>query len=195
MHNLAVIYAEGRGTRQDFTTASRWFGEAADFGLGDSQYNLAILQERGLGVKQDLAAAYKWLSIAAKGGDKGAAQKRDELAAKLDAATLAQAKVAAETWAPKHPDPVANGDLSSMGNWGTTSPDTTGSIDKGAGARSDLARVQAMLMKLGYDPGSSDGLMGPRTRDAILAYQRSAGLDQSGSVSAVLLKSLEIATR
>ncbi|HEX7777271.1 MAG TPA: peptidoglycan-binding protein [Parvibaculum sp.] len=196
MHNLAVIYAEGRGTRQDFTTASRWFSEAADLGLGDSQYNLAVLQERGLGVKQDLVSAYKWLSIAAKGGDKGAAQKRDELAAKLDAATLAQAKVAAETWVPKRPDPVANGDLSSMGNWGRMDPDVTGSINTNAGAEAvnDLSRAQAMLMKLGYDPGSSDGLMGPRTRDAILAYQRAAGLDQTGSVSAVLLKSLELAT-
>jgi len=112
MHNLAVIYAEGRGTRQDFTTAARWFGQAAELGLGDSQYNLAILQERGLGVPQDYASAYKWLSIAAKGGDKGALQKRDELAARLDATTLAQAKVAAETWAPKRRDPAANGDLS-----------------------------------------------------------------------------------
>lgn len=194
MHNLAVIYAEGRGTRQDFLTASRWFDSAAEFGLGDSQYNLAILQERGLGVKQDLASAYKWLSIAAKGGDKGAAQKRDELAAKLDPTTLAQAKVAAETWAAKRPDPVANGDLSSMGHWATPGSDVTGSIGFD-GARSDLGRAQAMLIKLGYDPGSSDGLMGPRTRDAILGYQRSAGLDQTGSVNPALLKSLEIATR
>ena len=114
MHNLAVIYAEGRGTRQDFTTAARWFGEAAEFGLGDSQYNLAILEERGLGVKQDTMTAYKWFSIAARNGDKGAAQKRDEIAAKLDAAALARAKVAAETWTPKRPDPVANGDLGAL---------------------------------------------------------------------------------
>ena len=52
-----------------------------------------------------------------------------------------------------------------------------------------------MLIKLGYDPGSSDGLMGPRTHDAILSYQRAAGLDQTGSISPTLLKSLEIATR
>ena len=195
MHNLAVIYAEGRGTRQDFTTASRWFAQAADFGLGDSQYNLAILQERGLGVKQDLVSAYKWLSIAAKGGDKGASQKRDELAGKLDAATLAKAKVATETWTAKRPDPVANGDLSSMGSWATPgASDVTGSINTGA-ARSETARAQAMLIQLGYDPGSSDGLMGPRTRDAILSYQRSAGLDQTGGVGPALLKSLEIATR
>lgn len=199
MHNLAVIYAEGRGTRQDFTTASTWFAKAAEFGLGDSQYNLAILQERGLGVKQDMASSYKWLSIAAKGGDKGAAQKRDELAAKLDATTLAKAKVAAETWAAKRPDPVANGDLSSMGSWAThgsdsASADVTGSIAT-ASALTDTARAQAMLIKLGYDPGSSDGLMGPRTHDAILSYQRAASLDQTGSVSPTLLKSLEIATR
>jgi localization factor PodJL len=192
MHNLAVIYAEGRGTRQDFTTAARWFGEAADYGLGDSQYNLAILLERGLGVKQDLGSAYKWLAIAAKGGDTGAAQKRDELAAKLDAATLAQAKVAAETWAPKRPDPAANGDIGSFKSGAAATSETTGSIAPNVG---DIAKAQAMLIELGYDPGSSDGLMGPRTRDAILAYQRSAGLDQTGSVNPALLKSLELATR
>ena len=198
MHNLAVIYAEGRGTRQDFTTASTWFAKAAEFGLGDSQYNLAILHERGLGVQKDMLSSYKWLSIAAKGGDKGAAQKRDELAAKLDATTLAKAKVAAETWTPKRPDPVANGDLSSMGSWAThgdaANSDVTGSIAP-TGALTDTARVQAMLIKLGYDPGSSDGLMGPRTHDAILSYQRAAGLDQTGNISPTLLKSLEIATR
>ncbi len=192
MHNLAVIYAEGRGTRQDFSTAARWFSEAAEFGLGDSQYNLAVLQERGLGVKQDLSSAYKWLSIAAKDGDRGAAQRRDALAAKLDAAALAKAKVAAETWTPKRPDPAANGDLGPLKSGGSENPDITGSLSAPAAG---VARAQAMLIELGYDPGSSDGLMGPRTRDAILTYQRSAGLDQTGSVNLALLKSLELAIR
>lgn len=200
MHNLAVIYAEGRGARQDFTTAARWFGDAADHGLGDSQYNLAILQERGLGVPQDLGLAYKWLAIAAKGGDKGAAKKRDEIAGKLDAGKLAAAKASVASWSPKPSDPVANGDLSRMGNWGNSASnaisdgDTTASI-QATPARNEIGKAQAMLMKLGYDPGSSDGLMGPRTRDAILQYQRSANLEQSGNVNAALLKSLEIATR
>jgi localization factor PodJL len=200
MHNLAVIYAEGRGARQDFTTAARWFGDAADHGLGDSQYNLAILQERGLGVPQDLSLAYKWLAIAAKGGDKGAAQKLDEIAGKLSADKLAAAKASVASWSPKPSDPVANGDLSRMGNWGNSASnaisggDTTASI-QATPTRNDIGKAQAMLKKLGYDPGSSDGLMGPRTRDAILRYQRSANLEQSGNVNAALLKSLEIATR
>tara|TARA_R110000824_G_scaffold118960_16_gene272429 strand:- start:8915 stop:12013 length:3099 start_codon:yes stop_codon:yes gene_type:complete len=199
MHNLAVIYAEGRGTRQDFTTAARWFGSAADYGLGDSQYNLAILQERGLGVPQDLVLAYKWLAIAANGGDKGAATKRDEVGARLDPAKLAQAKQAVQSWSAKRPDPVANGDLSGLGSWASLSPsETTASLSNdmpAAPARNDLANAQAMLIALGYNPGSSDGLMGPRTRQAILDYQRFAGLEQTGSVNRALLKSLEIATR
>lgn len=200
MHNLAVIYAEGRGTRQDFTSAARWFNAAADYGLGDSQYNLAILQERGLGVTQDLELAYKWLSIAARGGDKGAAQKRDEVGGKLDPAKLARAKVAIETWSPKRPDPAANGDLSGMGSWASAmNGDMTASLAQtsvsSASASNEVGKAQAMLMKLGYEPGSSDGLMGPRTRDAIAAYQRSAGLEATGSVNAALLMSLEIATR
>ncbi|MES1991619.1 MAG: peptidoglycan-binding protein [Pseudomonadota bacterium] len=203
MHNLAVIYADGRGTHLDYATAARWFTAAADYDLRDSQYNLAILQERGLGVTQDLTLAYKWFAIAAKGGDKGAAEKRDEVAAKLSPEKLARAKTAVETWSPKRPDPVANGDLTSMGSWAQAAMvdegDMTASIapaaQSAASTRNDIGRAQVMLIKLGYQPGSSDGLMGPRTRDAIAQYQRSAGLDPTGSVNPALLKSLEIATR
>lgn len=200
MHNLAVIYAEGRGTKQDFKTAARWFGEAADHGLGDSEYNLAILEERGLGIPQDMSLAYKWFAIAAKGGDQGAAKKRDEIASKLDANKLSAIKAVVAKWQPKKADPVANGDLSSIGGRVDTSAsnanagDMTGSIEKPA-ARNDVAQAQAALIKLGYNPGSSDGLMGPRTREAIAAYQRSAGLEETGNVNAATLKSLELATR
>lgn len=200
MHNLAVIYAEGRGTKQDFKTAARWFGEAADHGLGDSQYNLAILEERGLGIPQDMSLAYKWFAIAAKGGDQGAAKKRDEIASKLDANKLSAIKAVVAKWQPEKADPVANGDLSSLGGRvdtsasNTSAGDMTGSIETPA-ARNDVARAQADLIKLGYNPGSSDGLMGPHTREAIVAYQRSAGLEQTGNVNAATLKSLELATR
>jgi localization factor PodJL len=139
--------------------------------------------------------------VAAKGGDQGAAKKRDEIAAKLDADKLAAAEAAVAQWRAKTPDPVANGDLSRQGgrkdssasNSNSGNPDMTGSIEA-TPARNDLALAQAYLMKLGYNPGSSDGLMGPRTHEALVAYQRSAGLEQTGNVNPVTLKSLEIAT-
>lgn len=117
MHNLAVIYAEGRGTKQDFGTAAKWFDQAAQYGLGDSQYNLAILNERGLGVTANPGEAYKWFSIAAKGGDSGAATKRDDLATRMEPSELAKAKVAAETFRPRQGGAVANGDINSLKSW------------------------------------------------------------------------------
>lgn len=187
MHNLAVIHAEGRGTAQDFKTASGWFTQAADYGLGDSQYNLAILNERGLGIPKNPIEAYKWLDIAAKGGDQGAAAKRDAIATELSAEDLARAKVASGTWRAKTPDPVANGDLSSLKQWDVSSLTGSGS----AASRADIARVQELLNRLGYDAGSPDGLMGPRTRDAILEYQMTEGLAITGTVTRETLSSLE----
>jgi hypothetical protein len=42
--------------------------------------------------------------------------------------------------------------------------------------------VQSALAALGYDPGPVDGVMGPRTRAAVMAFQRSAGLVVDGVV-------------
>lgn len=42
--------------------------------------------------------------------------------------------------------------------------------------------VQSALAALGYDPGPIDGVMGPRTRAAVMAFQRDAGLVVDGVV-------------
>ncbi|MDP2123589.1 MAG: peptidoglycan-binding protein [Parvibaculum sp.] len=190
MHNLAVIHAEGRGTAQDFVTAAKWFEEAANYGLGDSQYNLAVLNERGLGIEKNATEAYKWLAIAAKGGDKGAAAKRDALAATMDAGELAKAKVATETWRAKTPAPLANGDISSLKSWDVSSLGNLGN-KAAVPARDAIARTQALLNRLGYDAGSPDGQMGPRTRDALLDYQMTEGLEATGTVTPETLATLE----
>jgi len=105
MHNLAVLYAEGANGTPDYRSAAQWFRKAAEEGVTDSQYNLAILYARGVGVEQSFAEAYKWFFLAAKQGDKDAAQKRDEVAARLDHQALAAAKSAAEQWTPQ-PEPA-----------------------------------------------------------------------------------------
>lgn len=45
-----------------------------------------------------------------------------------------------------------------------------------------VAAVQRALAELGYDPGPADGVMGPRTRQAIAAFQRDRGLPATGAV-------------
>jgi localization factor PodJL len=92
MHNLAVLYAEGINGEPDYRNATQWFRKAAEHGIADSQYNLAILYARGIGVEQNMAESYKWFALAAQQGDKDAAKKRDDVAARLDAQSLAAAQ-------------------------------------------------------------------------------------------------------
>jgi localization factor PodJL len=101
MHNLAVLYADGINGRPDYRTAALWFRKAAERGITDSQYNLAILYARGSGEPQNYAEAYKWFALAAKQGDVEAANKRDDIAAQLDEATLGAADLVVKSWKPE----------------------------------------------------------------------------------------------
>jgi localization factor PodJL len=116
MHNLAVLYAEGASGAPDYQNAAQWFRKAAELGVTDSQYNLAILYARGVGVDQSFGEAYKWFFLAAKQGDKDAAQKRDEVATRLDQQVLAAAKSAAEQWTAQ-PQPAEAVAVKSSDAW------------------------------------------------------------------------------
>lgn len=105
MHNLAVLYAEGIDGKPDYKTAAEWFRRAADYGVADSQFNLGILFARGIGIEQNLPESYKWFALAALQGDRDAAKKRDDVGAKLDPVSLAQARAAVQSFtAQPQPD-------------------------------------------------------------------------------------------
>ena len=53
-----------------------------------------------------------------------------------------------------------------------------------------VADVQAALNRNGYDAGLVDGVMGPRTRNAIAAYQSDHGLSVTGTITDALLRRL-----
>jgi localization factor PodJL len=101
MHNLAVLDADGGGKGANYKNASEWFRKAADRGVADSEYNLGILYARGIGVEQNLAESYKWFSLAAAQGDADSVHKRDDIAKRLDAQSLAAAKLAIQTFTPE----------------------------------------------------------------------------------------------
>jgi localization factor PodJL len=109
MHNLAVLDADGGGKGADYKSAAQWFRKAADRGVADSQFNLGILYARGIGVEQNLAESFKWFSLAAAQGDADAGHKRDDIAKRLDAQSLAAAKLAIQTFtAEPQPDDAIN---------------------------------------------------------------------------------------
>jgi localization factor PodJL len=109
MHNLAVLDADGGGKGANYKDASYWFRKAADRGVADSQFNLGILYARGIGVEQNLAESFKWFSLAAAQGDADSIRKRDDIAKRLDAQSLAAAKLAIQTFTPEpQPDDAIN---------------------------------------------------------------------------------------
>ncbi len=61
--------------------------------------------------------------------------------------------------------------------------------------RAMVQRTQRLLNDLGYEAGPADGLAGPKTREAIRAYQRKSGLPADGKASDGLLRRLEASRR
>jgi len=193
MHNLAVLYAEGAGGAPDFERAAQWFESAAEYGVKDSLFNLGILYARGLGVEKDLVQSYKWFAIAAREGDQDAAKKRDDVANTMDEAALAQGRAAVESFRLKTPAPDANKVLTEP-DWaaaGAGAAPTTVSLDNVVDYEAMVLSVQTKLNALGFDTGTPDGQVGPRTRSAVRAFQRSVGMPETGEIDAVLMQELE----
>ncbi|BAM86738.1 conserved hypothetical protein [Bradyrhizobium oligotrophicum S58] len=138
MHNLAVLDADGGGKGANYKSASQWFRKAAERGVADSQFNLGILYARGIGVEQNLAESYKWFSLAAAQGDADAGRKREDVAKRLDAQSLAAAKLAIQTFTVEpQPDDAINVPAPA-GGW-----DGTQAIAKAAAAKAALAKRAA----------------------------------------------------
>ncbi|WIJ25689.1 lytic murein transglycosylase [Devosia sp. RR2S18] len=57
--------------------------------------------------------------------------------------------------------------------------------------KAQRAEVQTLLNRAGYDVGSPDGVVGPKTLSAVIAYQTRAGVPADGHVSGRLLERLK----
>lgn len=188
MHNLAVLYSDGIAGEPDLETAAQWFRKAADYGLNDSQFNLGVLYARGMGVPQNLAEAYKWLSIAAENGDSDAAGRRDAITSDIDEQSLVAARLAAQTWRATPLRQNANVVELPVDGWGAVLASTDDTPLPGA----DIIRnAQKLLSGLGFTPGAADGVWGPNTERAIVAFQSQNQIPETGRLTPALLRSLQ----
>ncbi len=62
--------------------------------------------------------------------------------------------------------------------------------DKYGMTKDDRIALQARLTRAGHDTGGTDGVLGPKSREAISSYQRSRGLPVTGEPSLDLLRML-----
>jgi TPR repeat protein len=96
--NLGVMYANGWGVRQSDEEAFNWYTLAAEQGIVAAQVGIAKMYSNGFGAEKNIVLAHKWFSIASELGDYNAASKRDDLAAKMSEAQIADAAGQATTW-------------------------------------------------------------------------------------------------
>ncbi len=180
MHNLAALYAGGQLGDQEFESAAEWFAQAAARGMTDSQFNLGMLYARGLGVEQDFEQSYKWFSLAARNGDTDAAKARDDIAKSLTAEAVSRVGDEIGLWKAEPIDLAAN--FAPLGTW-------SAGFDPGEviTTKDVVSKVQMVLGKLGFDVGVPDGLAGPKTAEAIKAFERGTGMSESGVVNPRLL--------
>lgn len=184
MHNLAVLLAMGTDGPADNEGAARWFKSAADLGVKDSQFNLGILAAKGVGMPQNLEESYKWFALVARAGDKDAAAKRDEIARALRPEQLEKARQTAELWQAREMDLAVN-DVDVPDAW-LGEPVTTSSVDM----KKAVQNIQRILNKNGYQAGAIDGVMGGKTKEAIIAFQTDNGLPANGEIDDKLVEAL-----
>lgn len=176
MFDFASYNANGHGGEANLLVAAEWFRKAAEFGHADSQYNLAQLYLQGNGVSPSYEEALYWFGLAALSGDTGAEQAAQEILSQgfVSPEAARSVRVRIREWRKATPNPAANGKFGSSA-WNT------------AGAGNRVLSVQKVLSALGYDVGTPDGVAGGQTRTAIKAFERSAGMPETGQITTRLV--------
>ena len=196
MHNAAVISAGSEAGKPNYEIAYKWFHAAAAAGLKDSQFNLAVLYERGLGTKADLNEALFWYIVAASQKDADAQKRVGILLKDRAPASVAAVQARAKSWIPVQAPASANTvTVSSIASQRKTVlmqvVPTQPKIDSRIFTQDPISLVQELLKKLGFNVGSVDGKLNPRTSNAIRLFQLQSGTQVTGEVSDDLISRLQ----
>lgn len=114
---LGEMYEKGQGTPQDYSEALRWYRDPAQRGRGDAQLRLGQMYFYGRGVEKDLIQAHMWVNLSIAGlnpspffsrsineeVDHFVRELRDQIAAQMTAAQIAEAQRLAREWKPSQP--------------------------------------------------------------------------------------------
>jgi len=97
------MYDKGQGVPQDSGEALKWYHLAAAQGDAVAQYNLGLMYAYGDSVPKDYVQAHKWFNLAAatdteKEDRDKAVKERDDVAARMTPAQIAEAQKLAREW-------------------------------------------------------------------------------------------------
>ena len=90
--NLAMIYDEGLGVKENDAEAAHWYREAAAQGNAYAQAFLGTMYARGEGVPMNHTEAYAWLILASTQGIDAAKESLDFLSENMTPDEIEQAR-------------------------------------------------------------------------------------------------------
>jgi peptidoglycan hydrolase-like protein with peptidoglycan-binding domain len=155
----------------DYTRAFQEYRQSANAGNTLAQYMMGRMYAEGRGVGEDKLAAYMWFDLSASNGNSRAIAARDAIAAEMNPDEIEQAQELAAGWRANRP--------------------ATATAATPASAPYSPRNVQVALNQLGYAVGTADGVIGPKSRAAIRAFQMDSGLPASGEPSLALYDKLQ----
>ncbi|MDP1839103.1 MAG: peptidoglycan-binding protein [Reyranella sp.] len=198
-HNLALLLRDGKGAPRDGKEAVELLRSATLQGMAASMFTLGDIYERGDAAPKDAATALAWFAITAeferqtnRGAEtalaKTASQRSQTLQRILTPAELERAqqvsqaefKLIVETLSPPKPAPAPPAPAPEEA---AAPPPPAPDADPPGWpkAGNDQVRViQQALVDLKFLRDKPDGALGPMTRAAIRAFQRSTGLRETG---------------
>ncbi len=172
---LGGMYAAGKGVPQNTAEAVKWYRQAAAQRDTEAMQVLGIIHFKGQGVAKDPIQAFMWYELAVTYLPPGAFRngvigEKDVIAVSMTRDQVHEAQSLARQWQLETQQTAV---LTP-----TASPSKVATVSK-----SSVKSVQEDLAILGYDPGPADGMMGPRTKNAIRAFENDQGLTVTGQVS------------
>lgn len=72
---LGTLYSDGKGVRQDYSKALKWFKKSADQNNEPAQSQMGIIYEFGYGVRQNKTIAKEWYGKSCDNGYQGSCDR------------------------------------------------------------------------------------------------------------------------
>jgi hypothetical protein len=164
-YRLGLRFDRGGFIAPDYVEALKWYRLAAAQEHREAIFTVGLMYLRGEGIRQNYREADAWFARAQALGHPGAQAIRQQIEPLIP------------TPSPPPPPPPAPPPKPQPVQFDTAL----------------LKQMQIDLKVLGHDPGAIDGVVGVKTRAAILAFETKQKMPRTGQPSEALLKALIVA--
>jgi len=193
-HNLALMLRDGKGAPRDGQKAIELLRSAALQGMATSMFLLGDIYERGDAAAKDASLALAWFAVTVEFERqvnraptsplaKSAQQRVDTLHRILTPTDLERAEKTGQAEFQQILAALAPSGAARTAGLAAPAPDDDETIGWPKSPSERVRAVQQVLIDLRSLSGKADGIAGPATRAAIVAFEKSVGLPETGEVS------------